>query len=106
MKKEELTLKEMFEEHQKKEPEEFDRRFKEVGIDFESDEHRGWRMMLDRLTALLNVSEEKRKEILRVIKTGKTLGEVRKEFEETLDVVSDILYFNINKVHILKEVSI
>ncbi len=106
MKNNELTLEEIFEEHQKKEPKEFDKRYKDVGIDFESLEHRRWRFDLDRLTALLNVKEEKRNEILRTIKQGKTLGEVAKEFEETLDVVGDILYFNIKKIHTLNEVSI
>lgn len=100
------SLEEIFEAHQKKEPEKFDKRYKEVGIEFESSEYRNWKFHLDRLTALLNVDESKRNEILRTIKKGKKLGEVAKEFDETLDVVGDILYFNIKKVHVLNEVSI
>lgn len=101
------SLEEIFEMHQKKEPSKFDKRYKkELDIEFESDEHRKWKFHLDRLTALLNVDESKRNEILRTIKKGKKLGEVAKEFEETLDVVGDILYFNIKKVHVLNEVSI
>jgi hypothetical protein len=92
------TIKEIYEEHLEKEPsQEFKIDFLALGYQMWTDEYRNWEYTRRRLEALINIPQEKREEILKVIKSGEKLGEVCKQFNLSLDIVGDILYYNIEK---------
>lgn len=88
------------------EPEKYDQRFIEHGINLESSEHIGWRIQKARVDLFYSVSQEKREAILKTIKQGKTLGEVAKMHDVSVDLVSEVLYFNIQETSLLRSTSI
>ena len=101
------SIEEMYKEHMEKEPkQEFRKDFQKLGHNMWTDEYRGWEFKRRKLEALINVGKEKREEIFKIIKSGKTLGEVCKIFNLSLDIVSDILYYNIKHIPILRSESI
>ena len=92
-------IEDIYKKHMEEEPKiEYRKDFQKLGHNMWTDEYRSWEFTRRRLEALINIKKEKREEIFKVIKSGKTLGEVCKIFNLSLDIVSDILYYNIKHI--------
>ena len=102
-----MTIQEIYDEHLKKEPKEkWDKNFLKFDMQHPTSEWARWEFDRKRIDALIQLGQEKREEILKEIKTGKKLGEVCKIFNLSLDIVSDVLYYNIKSIHVLEAQSI
>lgn len=103
------TIDEIYEEHLKKEPKVKWKWFdKECGRGITTDAWSSWDFHRRRLKPLVELGREKREEIFKIIKSGLKLGEVVKKTGYSLDIVSDILYYNIqtNKCYAINTESI
>jgi len=76
--------------------------FLELEMYHESDNWRRWNFDKKRFEALTKLGKERREEILKTIKSGITLGEVSRKLNLPLDVVSDVLYYNIDKALLIR----
>ena len=87
--------------------EKFNKGFLKLGIEAESDEYRSWKLANEHFIRLNSISKKKREEIFNKFKKGGiNIGEIAKLFKVSVDLVSDILCFNIEKVSILRRESI
>lgn len=99
-------LETIHEEHERREPERFDKALSKLGHRSESVDWIMWKRKLDILTELLNLGDKKRDEVMIFIKKGNTLGETSKKFSLHLDIVCELLSLNIQDIKYLREDSI
>jgi len=93
-------------QYEKPEPEMYEKDYLKLGVKFETREHIGWRLEKERYDRFNSISKEKREEILRLFKTGITIGEVAKTLNLNSDVVWDVVGLNITSVSILRDESL
>lgn len=101
------SIEEMFEEHIKQEPKEYDVYFKEVDRGIESSEHIRWRLKKERLEKVKNLSNELRNKIFSKFKQGGiSIKEVADYFQVNSEAVGALIYYNIKNTTALREESI
>lgn len=101
------TIEEMYGESLKKEPQKFDPRIKKrYGYEWKTKEWIRWNVEHERIKGCHEIGPAARNEILRVFKSGKSIGETGAILGIDSEIVGNVIFFNINKVLILNEDSI
>ena len=101
------SIEELYKEHLAKEPSKKYKLYDEdVHRGITTDEWHRWDFHRKRLKDLVDLGINKRDEILKVIKSGVKLGDVAEKFGLHINLILDVLYFNINKYHYLNKESI
>ena len=101
------TIEELYEEHLKKEPEQFARFYPEIEFGIESSEHIKWKIEKENLDLVKLIPLKKRKEILNHLKSGNSVGQTAKDFGiENHMAVFYLINYNICDVQMLNKESI
>lgn len=89
------------------EPERFDRRMLNAGIEIESYDHIKWNLEKEHYDRFNSVPKERRQRILdRFHRGGITIGKLALEEGLEANVISSIIFLNIKAVHLLNNESL
>lgn len=100
------TLEELYQKHLELEPEKYSHYDKSFNIGIESNKHITWRIIKEEIEMVINIPYEKRIEALKLIKLGKTCGEVGRELGVSHMAIFYLMGLNIKEYLYLSEESI